>query len=114
MKYRATTTSILLPSGDLAMPGCLVPDGALSDAQIARLVSMGTLAPAEAAPTAPEAPAEVEEARPPSVWTCDPVVIGRKSLKALQVMIRERDDTHPMPETVEECIAILSQDWRGK
>lgn len=115
MKYRASSMSILLPSGDLVQPGCEVPDGALSEKQIATLLKEGSLIPEEkAAPTAPAVPAEENKGRPPSAWALDPSSLTKRKLKELQVMIRERDEKQALPETVEECVALLSQDFEAQ
>lgn len=122
--YRATNHAILLgESGGIVPPGELLPEGALSEQQIQQLVKSGLLAEEKAAPTAPKNPSgEVaggghskdiaEIARSP--WRLDPAGLRGKGLPALLVMIRERDEKHPLPETEEEAVAILSQDWKAE
>lgn len=60
----------------------------------------------------------VEKAPPPppravGLWNVDPKKLRGKKLDALNVMIAEKDEAHPLAESVEDAIAILSADFQG-
>lgn len=69
-----------------------------------------------------EAPVVVTETAGPVVdgagaavspWVIDPSTLAGKGLEELGTMIAERDAGRPTPTTVEEAVAVLTQDWRA-
>ena len=71
-------------------------------------------APEEPADPTPDETPVLEHGEPHGFWSIDPALLLDKSLKDLNIMIRDKKPDEPLRETIAEAIALLSSQYKAE